>query len=101
MTYDISAGIMIGFLYILVIVFACLWIVALNNRTTRKYRRVITDLFVTARIRQEADKHKINLKEEEKNYIKYEKYSTKKMLRDLDEAIELDLMESIDVKDKK
>ncbi|MCH7519551.1 MAG: hypothetical protein IH964_11075 [Candidatus Dadabacteria bacterium] len=75
-------------------IWAILKIVGVSS--SKYYRKYLTNLYVAGRIRQMADKSKVDLDKEEKEFIKYESYSNKSRIRDLDDKIEADLMEEVE-----
>jgi len=60
------------------------------------YRRYLSDLYVSAKIREFAKKENVNLFEEEKSFEKYISFGRKDRLRYLDEKIEAELMHKIE-----
>jgi hypothetical protein len=61
------------------------------------YRKFITSLFVAGKVRQIADKEKVNLDKEYINYLKWEKNNKNRLSsKDLDDAIERQLNEKLE-----
>jgi hypothetical protein len=61
---------------------------------TRRYRRELVDLYVSGKIRQLADKDKIDLEEEYKIFRKYTKKRTAEE-QPLDNTIEMEMQDKI------
>lgn len=97
MTYYYDSTPVMGFLTIIVVVIVlyCLF----SPRRTKEYRRCLTDLYVAGRIRQVADKDKINLSDE---YETYKQFVKKKRMEDweLDVTVEEELKEELTKKKK-
>lgn len=66
-----------------------------HKSRSKIYREYLTNLYVAARIRQLAVRDKIDLNEEDRNFCKYHKMSEKERMKDLDMAIEQELMDKI------
>lgn len=88
-------------LSIFVVIFVCVILVALgsNSGRSKKYRQYIANMYVAGRIRQLAERDKIDLLAEEKKFLEYESLSAKRRMSNLDNAIEEELMSRIETKD--
>jgi len=71
-----------------------------NGSISKRYRKYLTNLYVAGRIRQLADKDQVDLKKEEKEVLKYESLSSKKVIKDLDDKIEAELVKEVEKYDK-
>ena len=67
-----------------------------NPAKSKHYRKYIVNLYVAGRVRQLAKKDNVDLKEEEKRFLKYESFGDKKRINDLDEQIEAELMKKVE-----
>jgi len=74
-----------------------------SNPQSKSYRKYLTNMYVSAKVRSLASKDDLNLTDEEKNFTEYIALSNKEMITSLDEKIEADLMERVEDKkgDKK
>lgn len=88
---DIGAGF---FMVVLGIIFLVGFMACIDQRKTQKYRKELTDLYVAGRIRQIAEKDKIDLNAEYETYKKWRRLRRRED-KDLDNAIEDELIEKI------
>ena len=81
----------VGYAVIILIVFL---LAGLIPSKTRRYRRELTDLYVAGKIRQLAEKDKVDL---DKEYRVFRKYSKKRRAeeRALDDTIEMEMQDKI------
>lgn len=70
-------------------------IIIARIRRTKNYRNVLTDLFVAGKLKQLAEKHKIDLDKEFIDFIKWEK-KHKKYEYSIDAVIEAEIKEQLD-----
>jgi len=77
-----------------------LWIIEISK--SKKYRRFLTDMYVSAKIRLLADRDGLKIAEEEVSFKDWVKsYKTKSSEYKLDNAIEDDLIEKVEEPIKK
>lgn len=84
----------------LIIVAAILLLRSYSSQETLRYRKYLTNLYVSGRVRQLAGKDDVDLSKEEKEFLKYESQSNKKRVRDLDDKIEQELINKIEKETK-
>lgn len=60
------------------------------------YRKYLVNMYVAGRIKQLAEKEKVDITEQEKNFLKYDKLSTSRRIKDLDQRIEDELSDKIE-----
>ena len=87
----IGAGI-----FIILVTFAIYFIKKFAPSYSYSYRKYLTNLYVCGRIKQLAEKDKVNLTEIDLEVTKYIKQNNKQRIRDLDDKIEQDLINSLD-----
>jgi esterase/lipase len=103
---DIGIGLGFGmmFLYLAIAIAIIVAVVyATSTRRTQDYRKELTDMYVAGRIRQLAEKDKINLDVEYEAFKKWRKLRKRERL-DIDQFIEEELKEKLEeqeVKEKK
>lgn len=88
---------MTGLFSIMIIGFIWLFIMFLifGKSKSKRYRQLLTDLYVAGKIRQMAESNKIDLAQELKDFRSVvKKWRMEK--RDLDESIELDIQEELE-----
>ncbi len=92
-----------GAIFILAAVSALALAAILDKSKSYYYRKYLTNMYVAGRIRQMADKDKLDLTKEEEAFLKYDSLSKRRRLYDLDRMIEEELAERIseDTKAKK
>ena len=89
---DPIAEVLVTILMAFIIVLVVLYLV--NPSRSKKYRELLTDLYVSGKIRQFADEDKVDLDVEKLNF---ERYSKNQLLTDkgLSKVIEEDLKEKV------
>lgn len=96
-----SPGIGLGTAFIGMGVFIFFIVICFNlmrlclGSKSHQYRKYLTNLFVSAKIRELSKKHNVDLNAEELELIKYLALNNKDRMRDLDDKIEAELLEEI------
>lgn len=83
---------MVGYLFFFVVI--SIVVLSFSPGKTRRYRRELVDLYVSGKIRQLAEKEKIDLEEEYKIFRKYSK-KRKAETQSLDNTIEMEMQDKI------
>ena len=102
--YDAASSFAVGMLGLLAVIALFIILLAFLFKAVRgsyslQYRKQLVNLFVAGKVRQLADKEKVDLKVEELNCDKYVAKLTKlnsRKVRDLDDKIEVELMKQIE-----
>lgn len=85
-------------IFVLFVVVAGIFLRSFSNRKSYDYRKYLTNLYISAKVRELAKKESLDLVTEEKNFLKYDKFNNKHRIRDLDDKIEQELMDKIEDK---
>lgn len=89
----------LGYMFICLAAFLIVLLFILRNNTRSiGYRKYLTNMYVSAKVRFLADKDGLNLNEEEKRFTEFVSQSNKERITCLDEKIESELMERVDGK---
>lgn len=88
-------GIFIG----LALLLGILWLMSTAAKSRSfKYRKYLTNLYVSAYLRKKAKEHNLDIDQEEKNFLVFYKHSRRRFEGDLDDRIEQAL--AIDVEEE-
>ena len=82
------------FITILSLILLCVFLELMNPRKTKRYRQVLADLYVAAKIRFLAKEDGLNIEEE---YESFKKWNKKQRIEyeDLDKTVEVELQERV------
>lgn len=99
---DIGSLIFLITISVLIVALVALFIDTLNFRQSKKYRRFLTDMYVSSKIRLLANKDGLNITEEERFFKDWNKKNKKVDTEyNLDDAVEEKLIEKIEEPIKK
>ena len=78
-----------GIFFGIAIVLGILWLMSSSAKSKSfRYRKYLTNLYVSAYLRKKAKEHDLDISQEEKNFLIYYKHSRRRFERDLDDRIE-------------
>ena len=91
-----AIGLLIGIGWVTIGVSVLIVVINYVNKTkSHWYRKFVTNLFIAGKVRQIAEKEKVDLEIEYLQYLKYSKLADEKKRMDIDDEIEMKLADEL------